>query len=579
MRRMLICLFSVAHFAVGVMSAQAKFDYNWILGYITGENNPENYFGGVRFDFNKVKTSPDYFETQCFSNGVAVISSAVGEIKAYSDGCRIYNRHNQVMFGGDTIAYGLVWDIYHDYGYPTTQCQLFLPFPGDASKYVLFYVRCDDTFEHGYLLFAVVQFDDNFPDGHVVSKDSVLLSCGIRSLVTAVKHANGIDWWVILPEDGSSKIFKVLLSDKGPEIIGEQTIGKPWNPKENASQCAFTPDGTKYVRFNGWKGLDIFEFDRCTGQFSNPVESGPISEPVIVGGGVAVSPNSRYLYVTNIYKLYQYDLKAENILSSRILIDTFDGYGDPFPNTFYQMALAPDGKIYMFSSNSKKALHVIVNPNSAGKACNFKQHLIKLPANIFFSANNIPYFRLGPVDGTSCDTLGLNNEPVAYFKYEADSLDTHRFLFRNLSYFEPEVFNWDFGNGDSSPLEDPAAITYLADGTYTICLTASNSYGSDEYCQTITVGDSVVQVDHIEDGAPTVYPNPFTCSLSVKSPEDSGQYFLTLLDLLGHEVGHFQLTQAVQEIPLPSLPSGLYMYTITNAEYQVVKTGRVVKVE
>ena len=406
-----------------------------------------------------------------------------------------------------------------------------------------------------------------------------MLDSGVRTLVTAVKHANGRDWWVVLPEDGSNRMLKILLTDKGPIVEAPQAIGHAWNPKENASQAAFSPDGTRYVRFNGWKGLDIFDFDRGAGQFYNPIESGPFSDPVIVGGGVAISPDSRCLYVTNIWNLFQYDLLAEDILGSRILIDTFDGFLGPFPTTFFQMGLAPDEKIYMFSSNSKRSLHVINKPNAIGKACEFEQHSVSLPANIFFGANNIPYFRLGPDDGSVCDTLGLNNVPVAYFRYEVNGENDHVFSLTNLSYFNPEEFHWDFGDGQTSSVEDPDAIQYLDDGIYTICLQVSNAYGSDEYCQTITVGDGVVGTDQIEPGLATVYPNPFTNTLIIQRSEDAQENQFDLFDLLGRNAGHFTLTQGTQELSLHGLPAGLYMYTISDKTHLAVQSGRVVKVE
>ena len=75
------------------------------------------------------------------------------------------------------------------------------------------------------------------------------------------------------------------------------------------------------------------------------------------------------------------------------------------------MSLAPDGKIYMSSGNGVVSMHVINNPNSRGKACNFKQHSFQT-AGITWGVGLpvFPNYRLGPLKGSSCDTLGIRTK-------------------------------------------------------------------------------------------------------------------------------------------------------------------------
>src|SRR6187549_1728927 len=75
--------------------AQAKNDYNWILGY--PPNKPEIFYGGVTFDFNSDVTSPEYFNTICPALYTAVLSSNSGKLLAYSNGCSVYNSAQQFM--------------------------------------------------------------------------------------------------------------------------------------------------------------------------------------------------------------------------------------------------------------------------------------------------------------------------------------------------------------------------------------------------------------------------------------------------------------------------------------------------
>jgi hypothetical protein len=92
---------------------------------------------------------------------------------------------------------------------------------------------------------------------------------------------------------------------------------------------------------------------------------------------------------------------------------TFVG-NPPTPIGFWAHQLGPDGKIYISSNNSTKYLHVIANPDEQGAACNVLVHSIHLPALAFRAIPNFPNFRLGPVDGSVCDTLGFNavNSPA-----------------------------------------------------------------------------------------------------------------------------------------------------------------------
>ena len=60
--------------------------------------------------------------------------------------------------------------------------------------------------------------------------------------------------------------------------------------------------------------LDIFDFDRCTGLFSDPVNI-TIDDSNSLGG-LAFSPNSRFLYVSSVLDVYQYDTEASDIASS-----------------------------------------------------------------------------------------------------------------------------------------------------------------------------------------------------------------------------------------------------------------------
>src|SRR5690606_29983607 len=99
-------------------------------------------------------------------------------------------------------------------------------------------------------------------------------------------------------------------------------------------------------------------------------------------GGVAFSPNSRYLYVSSVEDVYQYDTEAVDIEASMLHIAHWDGFyspGPPFATLFDIAQLAPDGKIYIGTGNGTDRLHVINDPDLPGLTCDIQQHAITLP--------------------------------------------------------------------------------------------------------------------------------------------------------------------------------------------------------
>ncbi len=506
------------------------------------------------------------------------MSSDSGKLLVYSNGCSIFNGSNEKLEGADTIAYGGIWESYCDgQGYPGTQNRILLTWPGDSSRAILIYLKSNDNITTYYLLYATIQFDSIHPLGYVSQKDKYLINPGTTALLTATKHANGRDWWFLIPEDNTNRFFTFLLDPRGVTKIDSQSIGTPWDKREHSSQAIFTPDGRRYIRFNPWKGLDIFDFDRCTGKLSNPLESGPLSDPVKAAGGVAVSMDSRYLYVSNSTLLYQFDLNSGDILESKVVIDAYDGFLDPFQTNFYQLALAPNGKIYSFSTNGVKSLGVINNPGKRGDSCNFKQHSLKLPAYAHIGAVNLPFYRLGPNDGSSCDTLGLNNLPIADFRYEIDSLNPLKVGFRNLSYFEPETFYWTFGNTMSSTLKVPGTMEYASYDKYEVCLTVANQYGENAFCRVVDLADTVSAVNPFEQGhAIDVRPNPFKSDINITLGMGYTDATIDLFSSIGEHVYHERLTRGENTIHIPSLPDGLYFYQIRE-KGTVLKTGKIVK--
>ncbi|ASS47665.1 MAG: hypothetical protein A3D31_17725 [Candidatus Fluviicola riflensis] len=83
---------------------------------------------------------------------------------------------------------------------------------------------------------------------------------------------------------------------------------------------------------------------------------------------------------------------------------------------------------------------------------------------------------------------GFSGLPVAVFSETSDHLDA---AFTGNSTGPGQSWSWDFGDGNSSIEENPEH-TYVAPGTYTVCLTTSTPCGSDDSCHTVTICDDAV---------------------------------------------------------------------------------------
>jgi hypothetical protein len=202
----------------------------------------------------------------------------------------------------------------------------------------------------------------------------------------------------------SNTYYEFLLTPSGISAPIIQNIG---TARTNwVGMANFSPDGTRYATFHAEYtaigGLDIYDFDRCSGILSNSIHI-PIPQSTSYSGGMAFSADSRFLYLANIDSVYQFDITSANIAASKIVVAAWDSFyspNPPFSTRFDVMQLAPDGKIYITTGNSTFHIHVINNPDSLGLACDLAQHLIQFQYWYCNGIPNHPNYFLG------CDTTG-----------------------------------------------------------------------------------------------------------------------------------------------------------------------------
>ncbi|MCI1751980.1 MAG: T9SS type A sorting domain-containing protein [Flavobacteriales bacterium] len=401
-----LCLLLLAH---GKTVAQG-INNLWMGGYDSQFPIPA---GGTDLHFtdnsvliNYVNRPISFFRTN------TNITDTAGNLLFSTNGVIIANAANDTMLNGSGLSPSDYTADYSD-GLLVFQGVLILPSPNLANKYYLIHGTWDDysSYSMSYLYYSTIDMDLDAGMGGVVSKNQVVISDTMNiGRITAVKHANGRDWWVIVHKAYSNRFYRLLLNPDGLSLDGFQDIGVV-RPADDGQVC-FSPDGSKFAYFGVVyqvsKILEVFDFDRCTGLFSNPV-SAEINDFLFLGG-VAFSPTGQFLYVSSFYDVYQFNMAALDIPTSQIHIAHWDSTYSPFPPyaTIFDISqLAPDGKIYIGTGGGTLRLHVINNPDQLGLACNLVQHGITTPTYYASSLPNHPNYFLGPLAGSPCDTLAL----------------------------------------------------------------------------------------------------------------------------------------------------------------------------
>ena len=232
--------------------------------------------------------------------------------------------------------------------------------------------------------------------------------------MTACKHANGRDYWLVMGASVINKFYTFLVTPDS--IIGPfiQTIGPKFpGPYDNA-YSKFSQDGSKYATGVIGGPVLIMDFDRCSGEFSNPdtlFNQGCVP-PYSCNGSVGLefSPSGRFLYVSGVSNMNQYDLWSSNIQDSVqvYLADSSD------LAEIHMLQLGPNGKLYGCPYNGGFYFYHVVNqPDLKGDSCDFVWDGQPTYSENSMALSNLINYKLGPLAGSGCDTIptAINSSP------------------------------------------------------------------------------------------------------------------------------------------------------------------------
>jgi hypothetical protein len=378
-------------------------------------------------------------------NGQSNISDSFGNLILTTDGGRIYNSSFNIITDGDSLISNEYIAVYGG-AMSLEQSTIILPMP-DSQYYMFCTTFSDSQFYNLYynaydslnnlntqyvpldLLYAHkidMRQSANNGQGLVVKrKDTLIYSPVLQyTQMTAVKHGNGRDWWLVKQAHDTNLIFTFLVTPDSIYGPYEQGFSEPhWGLFHLRGQSAFSKDGSRYATTSlfGYKAF-VADFDRCSGVFSNPmvynVPCGSQYDPPDSNGvecettSLALSPNGQMLYVGRYFSVWQLDLNDPDT-ATQWYTAAWPDAGLNFFDGYLSLELGPDDKLYIGNYGGlHNQMSFISNPNVKGIGCGFCGACLVFPPILIGTTYqnsgvttppNMPHYELGTM--FPCDTL------------------------------------------------------------------------------------------------------------------------------------------------------------------------------
>jgi hypothetical protein len=402
-----------------------KRDNIWMMG-----SSPATFpKAGIDFNSGSADTFSIFRSTVFFLTNASICDTN-GQLLFYTNGNFVVNHTHNLM--PDSVGFnpGDENTNTYPYGSGLNQGAMILPWPNRFDKYIILHLSANN-FAIGLnsytrplsLRYSVIDMTLDSAYGNFTNQKNIILvqDTLVSGRIMACRHANGRDWWIISHELWSNMFYEFLLTPDTVHLFQTQHIGSTITHRMDLLGAGvFSRDGERFAYLNSDTTLNIFDFDRCTGNLSNPVYVYFLDTLNLGTTNCAFSASGRYLYVCNNFHIFQLDMQATDIAASKTIVATYDGFtqAQQFRTIFALMKLAPDNKIYVSTYEGTEFLHVINSPDSAGINCNVTQHSFTLPDYNNFSMPNVPNYALGALTGSVCDSL---NSGIPYVQ-EINSL-------------------------------------------------------------------------------------------------------------------------------------------------------------
>lgn len=392
------------------------------------------YFGnGAGLDFN-TDCSPTVLtngKIHGFEGCASISDPVTGQLLFYTNSDSVWNRNHVVMPNGHLVFNG-----------STITQVLILAHPGSATNYFIITAEVQG-FSGQHLRVHEVDMSLNGGLGGFVYKDSIIYNAPVTEKITAVRHINGIDVWLLAHAYNSADYIALLVTQAGINPVPViSTVGKiHYDPStaDAIGEIKVSPDGSKLAAVTmHHPDIELFDFNNATGQVSNPIvlpETGGYDGLGNSSGlyGVSFSANNTMLYVSQWLlpssnvdgKIIQYNISSNDsigINATRMNVFTTTAH------SLYSLKLAPDRKIYV-GRNASGYIGVINSPDVPGMACNYVDNGVYLNGKTSsWGLNNLMEY------GSYCELLAApetNTSPLQPVIYPNPVHETVTFTFAN----------------------------------------------------------------------------------------------------------------------------------------------------
>lgn len=428
----------------------------------------------------------------------------------------------------------------------------------------------------------------------MLSKEIVINNNNVTEKLKIVKHANGKDWWAItqkrsdVPLPCTNTIYTHLIKYTG-EVLGpfSQDIGfSKCNGIDVIGEIAISSDGTKvafaYFQYvdeslptGGKSRVELFDFDRCNGTFSNDRNFQFYNSFNEFIYGIEFSSNSSFLYVATVAdSRHAANFPADNAWVYQI--NTITNNALEVHNSQYgsgvnslQMELGLDKKIYFNNRNSCfdengvlymgdpiRIMDVIESPDLEGLNCNIVPCKMITDTIWPIGLPNMPNYDLG-----------------ALSIYEADAgNDTCVAFLSQVQLGKPAIagVQYYWKNVQPDNIAQPT-VTIKRDTFFVLTITDSSIKGacpSREDTIRIRMGNCETGITEksIIENSIAIQPNPATKTTNISVNKNNLQIAtIELIDINGKSVltEKFKNLKKTHGLNLNTISKGIYVVAVT----------------
>ena len=297
----------------------------------------------------------------------ASVADANGQLLFYTNGEQLWDRNNTVTPNGSGLRSHI----------SASQGVLALQDLTDAKKYYLFTVDAIQNYLAAGLRYSVVDMTLRGGLGDIGPRKNVLVPSPQSELtekLTAVRHANGHDYWIVVHGWNTNEFYSYLFSAAGisttPRVSAVGIVhsgGRGGFGTENSvGHLKASPNGRLLACAIRDEQFQLFDFDPATGTVSN---ARTVGFPAPYYYGAEFSPDGTKLYTTDLPGNSLYQIDIANQLAVVQVAHTSVPTG--------AVQRGPDGQLYV-AMDRATYLGVITNPNGAGTTCGFVEQGVML---------------------------------------------------------------------------------------------------------------------------------------------------------------------------------------------------------